>query len=162
MMEFCQDIDFYWKNLKGESLFTVPVVFPSSVDQVEPLGSKAMLVRVDFPGIAPYLAKINDSLKAAGIEIVKELVDPVRPNAPVEDMVQVSAEISEAEPDFVISFGGGSTIDAVKSAIVLHVLGGDIEDYFGVGKVAEALARYWQEAYPACSHPDRCHHQQHT
>jgi len=35
--------------------------------------------------------------------------------------------------------GGGSTIDAVKAAIVLDVLGGEIEDYFGVGKVTEAL-----------------------
>ena len=139
-MEFSQDIDFLLDKFKGGKFIYGPGCLSLLGDQVKPLGAKAMLIRVDFPGIALFVAKINDSLKAAGIEIVKELVDPVRPNAPVEDMKQVSAEISAAEPDFVISLGGGSTIDAVKSAIVLHVLGGDIEDYFGVGKVADALA----------------------
>ncbi len=117
-------------------------------DQVKTLGSKAMLVRVDFPGIAPFVEKIHESLKAAGVEVVNELVDPVRPNAPVEDMEKVSAVISSTRPDFIISMGGGSTIDAVKSAIVLDVLGGDIEDYFGVGKVTEALAAKGKQVIP--------------
>jgi alcohol dehydrogenase len=39
----------------------------------------------------------------------------------------------------VISFGGGSTIDAVKSAEVLRTLNGDIDAYFGTGLVTEAL-----------------------
>jgi alcohol dehydrogenase class IV len=147
-MEFCQDIDFLLEEFKGGKFIYGPGCLPQLGNRVSPLGSKAMLVRVDFPGMATYLAKIHDSLKAAGVEIVKELVDPVRPNAPVEDMEKVSAEISKTEPDFIISFGGGSTIDAVKSAIVLHFLGGDIEDYFGVGKVAEALAKTGKKLTP--------------
>ena len=41
----------------------------------------------------------------------------------------------------IVSFGGGSTIDAVKAAEVLRTLGGGIEDYFGTGLVTQALAR---------------------
>jgi len=43
----------------------------------------------------------------------------------------------------VVAVGGGSTIDAAKAAAVLATLEGtshEIEPYFGVGKVAEALA----------------------
>ncbi|MCK5462500.1 MAG: iron-containing alcohol dehydrogenase, partial [Bacteroidales bacterium] len=105
-MEFSQDIDFLLDKFKGGKFIYGPGCLSLLGNQVKLLGSKAMLIRVDFPGIALFVAKINESLKAAGIEIVKELVDPVRPNAPVEDMEQVSAEISAAEPDFVISLGG--------------------------------------------------------
>jgi alcohol dehydrogenase class IV len=44
------------------------------------------------------------------------------------------------DPDVVISFGGGSTIDATKAGEVLRTLGGSIDDYFGTGQVTEALA----------------------
>ena len=44
--------------------------------------------------------------------------------------------------------GGGSTIDAVKAAIVLDVLGGEIEDYFGVDKVSEALEKSGKSLTP--------------
>jgi alcohol dehydrogenase len=147
-MEFCQDIDFLLEEFKGGKFIYGPGCLSLLGDRVKPLGSKAMLIRVDFTGIAPFVSKIRESLLSAGVEIVRELVDPVRPNAPVEDMEQVSAEIFKTEPDFIISLGGGSTIDAVKSAIVLHVLGGDIENYFGVGKVAEALADRGKELIP--------------
>jgi alcohol dehydrogenase len=39
----------------------------------------------------------------------------------------------------IVSFGGGSTIDAAKAAEVLRTLGGEIDDYFGTGLVTEAL-----------------------
>jgi len=56
-----------------------------------------------------------------------------------EDMYKLAQLLKETRPDVVISLGGGSTIDAVKAAIVLNVLGGEIEDYFGLGKVSEGL-----------------------
>ncbi len=102
-------------------------------------GKRALLVRTNFPGIDPFVETLNESLLAAGVNLVEELVDAVRPNAPLEDMLEVKKVISAIGPDVVISLGGGSTIDAVKAAIVLDVLGGEIEDYFGVDKVTEAL-----------------------
>ena len=39
----------------------------------------------------------------------------------------------------IISFGGGSTIDATKAAEVLRTLGGDIDGYFGTGLVTQAV-----------------------
>ncbi len=100
-----------------------------------------MLIRSQFPGIEVFVQSLRSSLEAAGVELINERVDIVRPNAPEEDLLHVAELLKEVRPDVVISMGGGSTIDAVKAAIVLNVLGGGIEDYFGVGKVSEALAK---------------------
>jgi alcohol dehydrogenase class IV len=108
-------------------------------DAVAGLGQKAVLIRNDFPGIAPFVDALMESLDRAGVFLITELVEVIRPNAPVEDMIRVKESLSSLKPDVVISLGGGSTIDAVKSAIVLEILGGDIEDYFGVNQVSEAL-----------------------
>ena len=118
---------------------------PGCINQVGkvtvPLGKRILLVRNHFPGIESFVETIHQSVRGAGGSIVEELVDAVRPNAPVEDMLGIKVALDRIQPEVVISLGGGSTIDAVKAAIVLHLLGGDIEDYFGVGKVTEALAK---------------------
>jgi len=108
-------------------------------DAVAGLGQKAVLIRNEFPGIAPFVNSLKESLDRAGVILVSELVEVIRPNAPVEDMIGVMESLASLKPDVVISLGGGSTIDAVKAAIVLEKLGGDIEDYFGVNQVSEAL-----------------------
>jgi len=108
-------------------------------DAVATYGKKAILIRNQFPGIEPFVENLRASLEAAGVELLHEGVDLVRPNAPEEDLIRVAELLKDFRPDVVISMGGGSTIDAVKAAIVLDVLGGEIEDYFGVGKVTEAL-----------------------
>jgi alcohol dehydrogenase len=125
---------------------------PGCINQVGrvtvPLGKRILLARTHFPGVEPFVETIRQSVSKAGGSIVEELVDAVRPNAPVEDMLGIRVILDRIQPDVVISLGGGSTIDAVKSAIVLHVLGGDIEDYFGVGLVTEALARSGKTLLP--------------
>lgn len=145
---YCQDIDYLLEEFKQGSFIYGAGCIGSLGEKIRTHGSKAMFIRVDFPGIEPFVASIRESLDAAGINIVKELVNPVRPNAPVEDMNALRDEITAVKPEMVISLGGGSTIDAVKSAIVLDTLGGDIEDYFGVGKVTEALAAAGKKLTP--------------
>ena len=48
----------------------------------------------------------------------------------------------------IISFGGGSTIDAAKAAEVLRTLGGSIDDYFGTGLVTQALKSNGKQLTP--------------
>ena len=68
-----------------------------------------------------------------------------RPNAPREDVYRIESDILHYRPDVIVSFGGGSTIDAVKAAIVLSVLGKEvspeIDHYFGTGIVSAKLER---------------------
>jgi len=79
-----------------------------------------------------------DSLKKQGLDIVGH-TDSSRPNSPKEDVFRMKEAIQISHPHMVIVASGGSGIDAAKAAIVLANLGGDIEDYFGMGMVSEKL-----------------------
>lgn len=102
------------------------------------LGRSAVLVADVFPGSTLYVDQIRHSLQQAGVTLLGE-IKGARPNAPQEDLYRIAQEIAALQPDLLISFGGGSTIDAVKSATVLWRLGGKIDAYFGTGLVTQAL-----------------------
>jgi alcohol dehydrogenase len=107
-------------------------------------GKRAVIVRDTFPGSEDFLDTIRKSLKQAGVEIAAE-ADGAGPNCPREDLYRITEVVKEADPDVLVSFGGGSTIDAVKSAEVLRTIGGGIEDYFGTDKVTEAVKNSGRE-----------------
>ena len=93
------------------------------------------------------------SIRAAGGTVIRGCAVPgARPNAPREDVYRLAACILADRPDCVVSFGGGSAIDAVKAAIVLAVLGRDIapdiDHYFGTGIVSAELARTGRKMIP--------------
>jgi alcohol dehydrogenase class IV len=102
------------------------------------LGGKAALVQDASPGLSAYAKTISDSLAAAGVKLLGTVPGAAR-NAPREDVARIMTALDELAPDVVVSFGGGSTIDATKAAIVLWNLGGDIDRYFGTGLVTQAL-----------------------
>lgn len=138
-MEFRENIDELLADFKQGRFIYGEGCLGEVGDAVAAYGTKAVLIRSQFPGIETFVEFLRTSLKLAGVELINESVDIVRPNAPEEDMYKLVRLLEETRPDVVISMGGGSTIDAVKAAIVLNVLGGEIEDYFGMGKVSEAL-----------------------
>ncbi len=102
------------------------------------LGQKAALVRGTFAGSDDYVKSITRSLAVAKVEVAAE-IRGARPNAPREDVLRIADALRRAEPDVIVSFAGGSTIDAVKAADVLHCLAGDVNDYFGTGLVTGAI-----------------------
>lgn len=101
------------------------------------IGKKAVLIYTEFPGVDAYVKKIYDSAEQAGVSVTE--IEGARPNAPREDLARITEDLKAADPDVIISFGGGSTIDAAKAAEVLRTLGGGIEEYFGVGLVTKKL-----------------------
>ena len=110
-------------------------------------GTSAALIATEFPGAQQRLQTIKLALTAAGVERVEEIAGPA-PNAPMEDLSRITEALRSVDPDLVISFGGGSTIDVTKAAEVLRTLGGDIEDYFGTNKVSSALNETDKELLP--------------
>ena len=122
-------------------------VLPCVGTAVADLGRRIALVRDSFPGYDRYLEIVLQSLSSAGIELLGEMAGAA-PNAPREDVARITAEIEALHPDAVISFGGGSTIDATKAAILLASLGGSIDDYFGTGLVTQALERSGKKLIP--------------
>lgn len=111
------------------------------------LGKKPLLIADRFPGSDAFIEEIISSLKAAGLTEVP-IEAGAGPNCPLEDLARIADRVKAYDPDVIISFGGGSTIDAAKAAEVLRTLGGEIEEYFGTGLVAEALKKSGKSLKP--------------
>jgi len=124
-------------QFKGDSYLAGPGVLPDVGGRLA-AGQSAALVRGTFAGSDEFAEVIKESLAKSGVKLIAE-IKGARPNCPREDLFRIADELKKAGPDAVISFGGGSTIDAVKAAVVLAVLGGQVDDYFGVGLVTERL-----------------------
>jgi alcohol dehydrogenase len=122
-------------------------VLSKATHVVPELGRRVALVRGTFEGSDDWVKVIQTRLSEAGVELAAE-IKGARPNTPREDVARIAAELEKANPEAVISYGGGSTIDATKAAGALRTLGGQIDDYFGVGLVSAALTRAGQPLLP--------------
>jgi alcohol dehydrogenase len=133
------------REFKGDAYLFGAGVLSRVGEVAAPIGKRPALVRDTFPGSDDFVQTIRDSLSEAGVALVGE-IKGAGPNAPREDLFRIAGELKALEPDVILSFGGGSTIDATKAAEVLRVLAGDdehladIDDYFGTGLVTQALA----------------------
>ena len=102
------------------------------------LGRRALVVSNLGQWDPAALERITSSLSKAGVEVMGP-IPGAAPNAPREDVARLAKVIGETRPETVVVADGGSGIDAVKAAGVLAAIGGDVEDYFGVGRVTAAL-----------------------
>jgi alcohol dehydrogenase len=130
-------------------------VLPEAGGIIAALGKRAMLVRSGFAGIEGPVETLRRALAAAGVQLVAE-VRGAAPNTPRRDVLRIADEIRRVEPDVIVSFGGGSTIDATKAAEILRSLGGRIEDYFGMGLVTKKLQVRSVPARASNSAPTGC------
>jgi alcohol dehydrogenase len=112
-----------------------------------PLGKKALLITNLQERDPRSFQIIIKSLADCGMEIRGPLRS-AQPNSPKEDVSRIKKEILQEKPDLVLVASGGSGIDAAKAAVVLETLGGDTEDYFGLGKVTEKLKTAGKKLLP--------------
>jgi alcohol dehydrogenase len=99
-------------------------------------GKKALIVITAGKSIKEngYLDRLTDILQTRDIEFI--LFDKILPN-PIKSHVMEGAQLAKNEAcDFVIGFGGGSSIDSAKSIAVMATNPGDYWDYVsgGTGK----------------------------
>jgi alcohol dehydrogenase class IV len=138
-------------DFKGDSYLFGANVLPGVGKVVAGVGKKAALIRETFAGSDEFVEIVKRALahqpRCGGasptlldseVQIAGE-IKGARPNCPREDLFRITGELKAAQPDVVVSFGGGSTIDAAKAAAVLHTVGGEIDAYFGTGLVTKAL-----------------------
>ncbi|MCX6629427.1 MAG: iron-containing alcohol dehydrogenase [Candidatus Solibacter sp.] len=126
------------RQFKGDNFVSGFGVLPEAGRLCAGLGRRAVLVRDVFPGSEAHVDVILASLRASGVEVCAT-IRGAAPNAPLADLARIEGELRTHNPDVIVSFGGGSTIDCTKAAEVLHSLGGSIEDYFGMGLVTAKL-----------------------
>jgi alcohol dehydrogenase len=111
------------------------------------LGNRAVLVYTVFPGNEVLIKRIEESLRAAQVQLLGK-VEGAAPNAPREDLARITAELKRLNPNVIVCLGGGSTLDATKAAEVLRTLGGEIDEYFGTGRVTEKLQKTGKKLTP--------------
>jgi alcohol dehydrogenase class IV len=134
-------------EFKGDSYLFGPDVLPEVGKRIAELGTRAALIRGTFGGSDDYVEIIRNSLAEFRIDLVAE-IKGARPNCPREDLFRIAENLRETDADIVVSFGGGSTIDAAKAAEILRTLNGDIDEYFGTGLVSEALKKSGKSLSP--------------
>jgi alcohol dehydrogenase len=127
------------RQFKGDTYLHGLSILPQVGGVAAGLGRRAALITGHFLGSAPFIQAIKDSLAAAGVALAGQVAG-ARPNAPREDVARIAREVADLDPEVVITFGGGSILDAVKAAEVLRTLGGEIDDYFGTGLVSRRAA----------------------
>jgi alcohol dehydrogenase len=93
---------------------------------------------VSDPGVvaAGHAQRALDALSAEHIDSL--LFDGVIEN-PTTAQVQAGLAVARRfEPELVIGLGGGSSMDCAKGINLLYTNGGNVEDYWGVGKASRA------------------------
>jgi alcohol dehydrogenase len=135
------------REFKGDAYRNGFGVLAETGAMARAFGSRAAFVCDTFATGTACAAAIEQSLRDAGVTIL-ETIEGASPNAPRQDVFRIAARLRELDPDLVVTFGGGSTIDAAKAAEVLRTLGGEIEEYFGTGMVTKKLAATGRELRP--------------
>ncbi|MBT4694737.1 MAG: iron-containing alcohol dehydrogenase [Planctomycetaceae bacterium] len=115
---------------------------PGILDQIGAYASSWSCCRaliVSDPGIVAtgHPQRAIQYLQQAGIQT--QLFTDVHEN-PSTDDVQRGVEIAnEFQPDLLIGLGGGSSMDCAKGINFLYCGGGQMQDYWGIGKATEPM-----------------------
>ena len=101
-------------------------------------GGKRVLL-VSDPGIvkAGYTTRAASFLVAAGLET--RVFGAVRENPSTKDVDGCVAVAKEFGADFIIGLGGGSSMDTAKGCNFILTNGGQMQDYWGVGKAKKKM-----------------------
>ena len=163
MKEYIDRAQKVLKAWKGNSYTFGENVLEAVGDYARGHGKKALLVVTELgeSWIEKPFERVKASLKANGI--VFEAAKGAGPNAPREDVYRIGLQFARSRSDMIIALGGGSTIDAAKSAAILNtyspsevmeILGtslgeaDSIEPYFGTGLVTKMKEKTGRAVLP--------------
>src|SRR5216117_4168779 len=102
------------------------------------LGAKVVLVVTD-PGIvtAGHADRVEHILQSCGLGVL--VFDEVHENPTTRDVDRCLEVAKSAGIDTIVGLGGGSSMDTAKGCNFLLTNGGQMQDYWGVGKAKKPL-----------------------
>ena len=102
------------------------------------LGATKALLVTD-PGIvaAGHAASVRENLEAAGIGV--SMFDRSKENPPTACVDECVAVAKADAIDFIIGLGGGSSMDTAKGCNFILTNGGEMKDYWGIGKASQPM-----------------------
>lgn len=115
---------------------------PDTLDRVGELareigGRRALLVTDRGIVSAGHAGRAVGLIEAAGLQV--EVYDAVRENPSTRDVAQCLEVARRAQIDILIGLGGGSSMDTAKGCNFLLTNGGEMKDYWGVGKATKPM-----------------------
>lgn len=115
-----------------------PGVLARLGETVRDLGGKRILLVTD-PGLeeAGHPQRAEYYLQQAGLFVV--VFDDVEENPTTKHVAQGLAVAQREKIDFIVSIGGGSAMDCAKGINFLFTNGGEMKDYWGVGKATKPM-----------------------
>jgi alcohol dehydrogenase len=102
------------------------------------LGAQQVLLVTDAGIVAAgHAGRVIASLEAAGLQVT--LFDKARENPTTKCVTECVAVAQAAGIDFIIGLGGGSSMDTAKGCNFILTNGGQMKDYWGVGKATKPM-----------------------
>ncbi len=95
-------------------------------------GNRVLLVTDKGIAAAGHASRAIASLEAAGLHVA--VFDSVHENPTTRDVAQCLAVARQHQTDLFVGLGGGSSMDTAKGTNFLLTNGGEMKDYWGVGK----------------------------
>ena len=114
-----------------------PGVLSQLGELAKELGSRAFLVTDKGLKAAGHEDRALEALSAAGLEVT--IFDDVQPNPTTRDVAAGLKVARAADVDLIIGLGGGSSMDCAKGVNFLLTNGGEMADYWGVGKASKPM-----------------------
>jgi alcohol dehydrogenase len=102
------------------------------------LGGRRVLVVTDRGLVAAGHAARAEAALQAHVEQVTLFAD-VHENPTTADVARCLAIAREARADLLVGLGGGSSMDTAKGTNFLLTNGGEMKDYWGVGKATRPM-----------------------
>jgi alcohol dehydrogenase len=100
-------------------------------------GRRALIVTDAGIVAAGHVARAVESLRARDVDVV--IFDQVKEN-PTDTVVSDCATLAkDAQVDFLVGLGGGSSMDTAKGCNFVVTNGGAIAEYWGVGKATQPM-----------------------
>ena len=102
------------------------------------MGARRALV-VSDPGViaAGHTSRGIAALEQAGIKT--QLFDGVHENPTTDDVAEGAKLARRHDPELLVGLGGGSSMDCAKGINFLYSCGGEMKDYWGVGKALSPM-----------------------
>jgi alcohol dehydrogenase len=125
--------------------FQLPTKIVCGPGRIADLGTLAAELRVDRvlvvsdPGIvaAGHTQPGVESLRTSHLEVRQ--FDGVEENPTTKHVQAGVAVAKEFQPDLIVGLGGGSSMDCAKGINFVYSCGGEMRDYWGVGKATGPL-----------------------
>jgi alcohol dehydrogenase len=131
------------KEYKGRKFSFGLGCLPDLAEFVLEYGSETLLIISQNEWAASLRKEVKLIFEKNKIGVAAE-TGTSKENTPREDVFALADLIRSKKPKSIVCIGGGSAIDCAKAANVLAVLSsdnGNLEDFFGVGKVSEAIGK---------------------